>query len=107
MGHNADMVRGVLSGGYFSLGREPIAVLSSLRSIALPGNKEDSMLLTLFAVVGFAVVALALLLNAARGAAKRRQAQKRTAELIRLRLQEEPSVRRVAYRKIEILLSRS
>ncbi len=55
--------------------------------MALPGNTEDSMLLTLFAVAGFAMVVLALLLHAARNAAKRRQARKRTAELIRLRLQ--------------------
>ena len=64
------------------------------------------MLLTLLAVAGFAVVVLALLLNAARNIAKRRQARKR-AELIRLRLEEEPSGQRVAYRKIEIRLSRS
>jgi hypothetical protein len=64
------------------------------------------MLLTLLTVVGFAVVVLALVLNAARNVARRRRALKR-AELIRLRLAEEPSARRVAYRKIEIRLSRS
>ena len=64
------------------------------------------MLLTLFAVVGFAVVVLALVLHAARNVANRRQARKR-AELIRLRLQDPPSSQRVAFREIEIRLSRS
>lgn len=64
------------------------------------------MLLPLLAVVGFAVVVLAIVLNAARNVAKRREARKR-AELIRLRLQDEPSAQRLAHRKIEIRLSRS
>jgi hypothetical protein len=64
------------------------------------------MLLTVLAILGFAVVLLALVLHAAESVARRREARKR-AELIRLRLQEEPAQQRLAYRKIQIRLSRS
>ena len=64
------------------------------------------MLLTLLAIVGFAVVVLALVLHAARNVTRRRQTRKR-AELIRLRLQEEPAQTRAAFRKVEIRIGRS
>ena len=63
------------------------------------------MLPTLLAIVGFAVVVLALVLHAARNVSQRRQTRRR-AELIRLRLQDQPE-QRLAYRKVEIRLSRS
>jgi len=64
------------------------------------------MLLPLLAVVGFAVVVLALVLHAARNVARRHQTRKR-AELIRQRLQDEPNAQRRAFREIEIRLTRS
>ena len=64
------------------------------------------MLLSLLAVAGLAAIVLALALDVARSVAKRRQALKR-AELIRSRLQDEPSAERVVYREVEIRLRRS
>ncbi|HYV61695.1 MAG TPA: hypothetical protein VE958_03420 [Bryobacteraceae bacterium] len=64
------------------------------------------MLLSLLAVAGLAAIVLALALDVARSVAKRRQALKR-AELIRSRLQDEPSAERVVYREVEIRLGRS
>ena len=64
------------------------------------------MLQTLLAIVGFALIGLALVSLAARNVAMRRQTR-RNAELIRLRLAEQPDPPRVAYRKIEIRLGGS
>ena len=62
------------------------------------------MLLSLLAIVGFAVVVLALVLHFARNASRRRQSRK-TAELIRMRLADEPGPQRTIYREIPIRLS--
>jgi hypothetical protein len=64
------------------------------------------MLLSVLAILGLAVVLLALVLHAAESVAQRRLTRKR-AELIRLRLQEEPNAQRTIYRKVQIRLSRS
>ena len=64
------------------------------------------MLLSVLAILGFAVVLLALVLHAAESVGQRRQTRKR-AELIRLRLQEQPAAERTIYRKVQIRLSRS
>jgi len=61
------------------------------------------MLLSLLAILGLALVVLALTLDAARRAAHRRQCHKK-AELIRLRLQEQAAGQRIAYREIPIRL---
>ena len=66
----------------------------------MPAN----VLLTLLSVGGAALIVLALVLHAAQTVALRREARKR-AELIRLRLQEEPSGQHVVYRKVSIRLS--
>jgi hypothetical protein len=62
------------------------------------------MLLNVLAILGFLLLALALALHANRTVRRRRQSRK-TAELIRLRLQDEPSGQRIAYREIPIRLS--
>ena len=62
------------------------------------------MLLSLLAIFGLMVLVLALGLHAKRTLTRRRQSR-RTAELIRLRLQDEPSGQRIAYREIPIRLS--
>jgi hypothetical protein len=64
------------------------------------------MLLSSLAILGVAVVLLALVLHAAESVAQRRLAHKRD-ELIRLRLRDEPNTDRVIYRKVQIRLSRS
>jgi hypothetical protein len=64
------------------------------------------MLLSVLAILGFAVVLLALVLHGAESVAQRRLARRR-AELIRLRLQDEPNTERPIYRKVQIRLSRS
>ena len=70
----------------------------------ITGVQRVAMLLPLFAVVGFALLVLALVLLAARNVAMRRQTR-RNAELIRLRLAEQPGAQRLGYRKIPIRLS--
>ena len=65
---------------------------------------EANVLLTLLSVGGAALIVLALVLHAVQNVATRREARKR-AELIRLRLQEEPSGQHVVYRKIPIRLN--
>jgi len=64
------------------------------------------MLLTVLALLGVAVILLALVLHAAESVAQRRETRRR-AELIRLRLHEEPEAERTFYRKVQIRLSRS
>jgi hypothetical protein len=64
------------------------------------------MLLSVLAILGVAVIVLALVLHAAESVARRRETRKR-AELIRLRLQDEPGAERAVYRKVQIRLSRS
>jgi hypothetical protein len=64
------------------------------------------MLLSVLAIVGFAVILLALVLHGAESVAQRRETRRR-AELIRLRLREEPDAKRTIYRKVQIRLSRS
>ena len=64
------------------------------------------MLLSVLAILGIAVIVLALVLHTAESVAQRRDARKR-AELIRLRLQDEPDTERAIYRKVQIRLSRS
>jgi len=61
------------------------------------------VLLTLLSVAGAALIVLALVLHAVQIVAMRREARKR-AEMIRLRLQEEPSGQHVVYRKVPIRL---
>ena len=61
------------------------------------------MLLTLLAITGFALIVVALTLHVAGNVARARMTRKR-AELIRQRLQEEPSGQHVVYRKIPIRL---
>ena len=65
---------------------------------------DSSMLLSLLAIVGFALVVLALGLHFASQAARRRRSRK-TAQLIRMRLQDEPREQRTIYREIPIRLS--
>jgi hypothetical protein len=64
------------------------------------------MLLSLLAILGFLVVVLALGLHAKRTFARRRHSRN-TAERIRLRLQDEPSRQRIAYREVPIRLNRN
>jgi len=65
---------------------------------------EANVLLTLLSIAGAALIVLALVLHAVQTVALRREARKR-AEMIRLRLQEEPSGQHVVYRKVPIRLS--
>jgi hypothetical protein len=62
------------------------------------------VLLTLLSIAGAALIVLALVLHAVQTVAMRREARKR-AEMIRLRVQEEPSGQHVVYREIPIRLS--
>jgi|KBSMisStandDraft_5_1062788.scaffolds.fasta_scaffold1175265_1 hypothetical protein len=62
------------------------------------------MLLSMLAIAGIALVGIALLLHLARNATRRRRSLK-NAELIRLRLQDEPSGHRILYREIPIRLN--
>jgi len=96
-----------------SSSESPLAVAGDDRSVDIrpcggrsPGDAIDaksSMLPTLIAAVGLALVVLVLLLHTARNVARNRRTRK-TAELIRLRLQDEPSAQRIAYREVEIHL---
>lgn len=61
------------------------------------------MLMSLLSVVGVAIILLAVVVDSARNAASRRKVQQR-ATLIRLRLQDQPSESRPAYREIPIRL---
>jgi hypothetical protein len=65
-----------------------------------------NVLLTLLSVAGAVLIVVVLVLHAVQIVALRREARKR-AELIRLRVQEEPGGRPVVYRKIPISLSRN
>jgi len=61
------------------------------------------MLMSLLGVVGVSLIVLAIVFRAARNVANRRKGEKR-ANLIRLRLQDQPNEPRRAYREVPIRL---